>query len=83
MTKYVSAKSYRCGGQSAYHSDPDCRHVGPNHRPVPDDHTLVDRLEECDYCRDNPPKAPTRPRECPFCQETVGLLPSHLPCEEA
>jgi hypothetical protein len=81
MTKWISHKSIRTADDSAYHTDRDCRHVGPNHRPVGDDHGLVQDLPECSECAGESPEEPTIEAECPYCGETVGNLPPHLPCE--
>ena len=82
MTVLISTKTWLTGDESAYHTDEDCRHVGPNHRELPEDHSLVERLELCDYCADEWDGVERNGRECPYCRETFGNLPQHLPCEK-
>jgi hypothetical protein len=82
MSYWISHKSIRSGGGCAYHTDKTCRHVGENHREVPTDHGVVERLHECAYCRGEEPASPDPAVECPYCGATVQKLPAHLPCEE-
>jgi len=81
-TVYVARKNHKV---KCYHEDEDC----PN---MPDEYRTVERnlvrpqYELCATCDDEQlvrQTSPDEPKECPYCGESFGRLPVHLPkCEE-
>lgn len=83
MTKWISYRAWRTGDESAYHTDPDCHHVGDNHRQVSDDHPRIEQMPECAVCAGERTDPGPAERSCPYCGAVVTQLPDHLPCEES
>jgi len=68
-----------------YHTNEDCENIADNYRSV-EKHKVDAIYDLCAVC--NPEKlvrqtSPDEPKECPYCGESFGRLPVHLPkCEE-
>jgi hypothetical protein len=69
----------------AWHSDPDCHHLDgvPESGVRETDPEEAERmgLDECKSCAEGAGGDRNNGTECPYCGETVGLLPDHLPCD--
>ena len=81
MTKWISYRALRTGDGAAYHTSAECHHVRENHFTVPDDHTRLTNMTECEHCATGAKGSPDPEQECPYCGAVVGQLPMHLPCE--
>jgi len=81
-TVYVSTRQHV---KKLYHSDEDCENIATDYRSV-EKHKVNAIYDLCAYCDDDKVVRQTEddePKQCPYCGESFGRLPVHLPeCEE-
>jgi len=68
-----------------YHTSEDCENIGERYREV-EKGAVQPVYELCAYCDDDKVVRQTdddEPKRCPYCGDSFGRLPAHLPkCEE-
>lgn len=81
MTRLVNTNKNGTNATRRLHTDPDCQFVTPESKPVAEAPVNPDDLTECQWCSGEVDRVQDQDATCPFCDEQVGKLPTHLPCE--
>lgn len=79
------AKLHKRSTQKYYHTREDCRQLQRSDAKKPKQlNMLNDDFVECEICKHGEQKhGVQQKKDCPYCGETVGKLPNHLPCNES
>lgn len=81
MTRWITGKHYQGNTHNVYHTDPDCQYKTPNSKTLAESNVDTEDLRECKFCAGTAKDREMNSVTCPYCGETVSLLPDHLPCE--
>lgn len=83
MTRWTNITKFRPTTRNVYHTNKECYYVTEDSTREEDANIDFAELEECSWCAENYERDREQTQVCPYCNEEVGKIPTHLPCEAA
>ena len=81
MTEWVNTNKHYANENAVLHTEETCMFVSASSTPAEDAPVDPDALDVCQWCSGEIDRVQDQDMTCPFCEDTVGALPDHLPCE--